>query len=328
MEAGASPEILISKDKQLDSAAQSPTVASQPQVMMPEDKKRDLWDKAQILLDPLGKILTALLVVYLGYLANRALDRDQKRRAYVELLSRREEADESLRKDMFGKIIDQFIAPNKSDLDNRILNLELLTYNFHESIDLGPLLKQVYAQSWSDRRATSSERKRLQNMAQDVVGQEMVALVEAGCKAEAQVQFDKLEKNYVEPEFLTCTCPAKNGLPAKSFSADVIANPEIPDLRRDTEVDIVLTAHSIPAGKRAADSEDRFEFTVNPFDFPLMNNFRLRNGGGRVSMAMTRLDDGGVTLALVYFPDSRTSLRDKPFYDEVLKALDKEQVNP
>jgi hypothetical protein len=54
----------------------------------------------------------------------------------------------------------------------------------------------------------------------------------------------------------------------------------------------------------------------------MIDNVRLGNGGGRVSIVMTRVDDGGVTLALVYFPDSRTSLKDKPFHDEVLKALE------
>src|SRR6476661_958241 len=117
---------------------------------MPESKQRDWWDKLQILLDPLGKLFTAVLVVYLGYMGNSFLQEDQKRRAYVELLSRREEADGNLRKDMFGKVIDQFVAQDKKKgaLENRILNLELLAYNFHESIDLGPLLKQVYEQSW------------------------------------------------------------------------------------------------------------------------------------------------------------------------------------
>ena len=108
---------------------------------MSASAQRDRWEKLQILLDPIGKILTAVLVVLLGYYGNRALQEDQKRRAYVELLSQREQADGTLRKDMFSKIIDQFVAPEKGTLESRILNLELLAYNFHESIDLGPLFE-------------------------------------------------------------------------------------------------------------------------------------------------------------------------------------------
>lgn len=60
---------------------------------------------------------------------------------------------------------------------------------------------------------------------------------------------------------------------------------------------------------------------VSPFDFPMIDNVRLGDGG-RVSMVMTRVDDGGISLALVYFPDTRTSLKDRPFHDEVLRALE------
>ena len=84
----------------------------------------------------------------------------------------------------------------------------------------------------------------------------------------------------------------------------------------------MLRAQPIENGTPTPGKEEQFEFTVSPFDFPLIDNVRLGGGGGRVSVVMTRVDDGGVTLALVYFPDSRTSLRDKPFSDEVLKTLE------
>jgi hypothetical protein len=288
---------------------------------MADLKVRDGWDKIQILLDPTGKILTALLVVLLGYYGNRALQDDQKRRAYVELLSRREEADGNLRKDMFGKVIDQFLTPKSLALEDQILNLELLAYNFHESIDLGPLLKQVYLRSWTDAHATLTQRKRLQNLAQEIVGRELVALREAGCIAQGQVRFDELEKTLVQPGFIRFDCSDKHGLASKRFVADVMTNPEATDLRKQTEVDVVLSVRPTKNRGGAVEKEEHFEFTVSPFDFPMIDNVRLGDGG-RVSMVMTRVDDGGVTMALVYFPDSRTSLRDKPFHDEVLKSLD------
>jgi hypothetical protein len=276
-----------------------------------------------------GPSLKYVHQVLLGYLANQALQEDQKRRAYIELLSRREEADGNIRKDMFNRVIDQFITPGKGELENRILNLELLAYNFHESIDLAPLLKQVYQQSWSDQHATSKERKRLQTLAQDIVARELVALAEAGCAAEGSIHFSDFTEPKVQPKAIQVECPARRGLPAKTFSADVMSNPYATDLRKETEVDVVLwttaperTPHvGGRSGQNPARKPERFEFTVSPFDFPMIDNVRLSDGG-RVSLAMSRVDDGGATLVLVYFPDSRTSLRDKPFHDEVLKALD------
>ena len=36
---------------------------------------------------------------------------------------------------------------------------------------------------------------------------------------------------------------------------------------------------------------------------------------------MTRVDDGGATLTLVYFPGSRSSVKDRPYQDEVIQSL-------
>lgn len=285
---------------------------------MPEEKHRDRWDKLQILLDPVGKAITALVVVWFGFFGNRVLQEDQKRRAFVELMSRREEADNNLRKDMFGKVIDQFVAPNKTELEARILNLELLAYNFHESIDLGPLLKRVYAESLTDKRATRRERKRLQKLAQDIVLRQVDALQEASCIKTGDVHFEELNKSQVMTGVIQFSCPKTQELPAKWFNVDVMTNPATTDLRTQTEVEVVL---SVRPSEKAADQERRLEFAVSPFDFPLIDNVRLENRS-RVSVAMTRVDDGGVTLSLVYFPGSRTSVKDKPFNDEIMRTLE------
>ena len=113
-------------------------------------------------------------------------------------------------------------------------------------------------------------------------------------------------------------CEQTKELPAKWFNVDVMTNPTTTDLRTQTEVEVVL---SVRPSEKAADQERRLEFAVSPFDFPLIDNVRLENRS-RVSVAMTRVDDGGVTLSLVYFPGSRTSVKDKPFNDEILRTLE------
>ena len=280
-------------------------------------KQRDSWDKVQILLDPVGKVLAAVLVVALGYYGNRALENDQKRRAFVELMSTREQADNNLRKDMFSKVIDQFIGQKAAGLEPRILNLELLTYNFHESIDLGPLLKQVYAESLA-KNATQTQRKRLQRLAQDIVSREVDALQEAACVLKGEVSFDELEKSQVLTHVIRGPCPQTRELQTKWFNVDVMTNPQSTNLRAQTAVDVVL---SIRPSAGAQDQEKQVQFALSPFDFPLIDNTRLDNRS-RVSLVMTRVDDGGVTLVLVYFPGSRSSVKDRPDQDEVIKTLD------
>jgi tellurite resistance-related uncharacterized protein len=256
-------------------------------------------------------------VVLLGYYGNRALENDQKRRAFVELMSSRELADNNLRKDMFSKVIDQFIGQKAAGLEPRILNLELLAYNFHESIDLGPLLKQVYAES-IEKNATQKQRWRLQRLAQDIVSREVDALSESACVLKGDVSFDELQASQVLTHVVRGPCAQTRELPAKWFNVDVMTNPQTTNLRVQTEVDVVL---SIRPSANNQDQEKQVTFAVSPFDFPLIDNTRLDNRS-RVSLVMTRVDDGGVTLTLVYFPGSRASVKDRPYQDEVIKSLE------
>src|ERR1044071_3265922 len=94
-----------------------------------------------------------MVTLGVGYLLNSSIStsqtRDSNLRLYADMMGRREEADSALRKDMFQSILSTFVssAPNgRGDPEAQVLNLELLAYNFHESLDLGPLFKHVQRQ--------------------------------------------------------------------------------------------------------------------------------------------------------------------------------------
>jgi hypothetical protein len=71
-------------------------------------------------------------------------------------MSRREEAESSLRKDMFVSIIASFLKPGTNDLSAKVLNLELLAYNFHDSLNLKPCLF-ICRQVDADRSPSKAE---------------------------------------------------------------------------------------------------------------------------------------------------------------------------
>src|ERR1700730_2869829 len=77
-----------------------------------EEPERDFWSKLQIILSPVGGLLTALAVAFLGIWGsahlNRKQESDTQARVYAELTSQREQAESVLRKDMFGSIFDPF----------------------------------------------------------------------------------------------------------------------------------------------------------------------------------------------------------------------------
>src|SRR5262245_34208653 len=115
--------------------------------MADEPKRKDFWDKVSVVLHPMGGLLTALAVTFVGVRGSQVLDRrqsvDTNARLYSELMSRREEAESSLRKDMFVSIISSFLSPAHEDIDGKVLNLELLAYNFHDSLNLKPLFLDI-----------------------------------------------------------------------------------------------------------------------------------------------------------------------------------------
>jgi hypothetical protein len=61
-------------------------------------------------------------------------------------------------------------------------------------------------------------------------------------------------------------------------------------------------------------------FQVGLFDFPMIDNTRL-SGSERSSVSVTALNPNVVSVSLAYFPASRASLKDKPYYDEVIRDL-------
>jgi hypothetical protein len=73
-------------------------------------------------------------------------------------------------------------------------------------------------------------------------------------------------------------------------------------------------------GQREIDTN----FVVDLFDFPMIDNTRL-SGSERCAVSLTALNPNIISVSLAYFPASRASLKDKPYYDEVIRDLVRER---
>src|SRR5512141_3172005 len=187
--------------------------------MSVEPKEKDFWDKAAIVLQPVGGLLAALAVAGLGFFGSQFIERRQSQetrsRFASELISKREEADSALRKDMFVSIIQSFLRPESTSIDDRLLKLELLAYNFHESLNLKPLFIQLERDTIKSGGEKGNElRDRLSKVAREVTRKEMVVLEEAGKAFERTVDFDDLASNPggipLEPAILTLNKTERN----------------------------------------------------------------------------------------------------------------------
>lgn len=284
---------------------------------------KDAWDKLAIILAPLGGLLTAVAVASLGILGSRALESQQsseaKLRLYSELMSRREESEATLRKEMFQSIIGSFFDQSASSLDVRLLKMELLAQNFHEALNLTPLflyLRREIAQASSGGRERRIYEDRLSSLAREVTRKQMIVLESAGRRHDWTLLLSDSLLDGSKSEQLDDVTQTLDGVERRYRLTVLRADTAQRELRVGLEIE-TKAQQSLPeseSGRYAV------EFDVGFFSSPMIDNTRLSNDQ-RVAIILTDMNEAGANLSLVYFPGSRASLREKPYYEEILRKL-------
>jgi hypothetical protein len=279
-------------------------------------KVKDHWDKLGIVLQPVGGLLTALSVAYVGVIGSRVIEDRQSQetnaRLYSELMSRREEAESSLRKDMLVSIIEKYLAPTENDLDAKVLQLEMLADNFHDSLDLRPLffdLQRKLLKSKVDDR--DDLLYRIESLARDITAKQLFALEGRGARFSRTVDFDALRAA---------------GKPGIALDGELITigdkscDVNVRVLGEDTATKQVRVRLEARACEEAGRGDPRATFEVSYFDFPMIDNTRLANGW-RCAVVLTNFADVAAELTTICFPGEYASLKDRPYYDEVIQKL-------
>lgn len=294
-----------------------------------ERKSKSGWDIADILLRASGGFVTALAVAAVGFFGSQFLEHrqaiDTNARLYAELMSKREESDSQLRKDMFKSIIDSFLKPGAVGVGNkdRVLNLELLSYNFHDALDLGPLFKHVYKELTDSKSNDTAELiARMERAATDVKAKQVAALEEGGGKLEGAIDFDRLQQDPAGYEVINGEIKVHSSVPGwddetRHFRVEALFHD--PHKR---EVRVKLQVSAPQKQSQSGTDVDSVEqvFWVGSFDFPMIDNLRLPHGQ-RCAVVLQKFQEFSAEITLVYFPAERASLKEKPFYDEVLHNL-------
>ncbi len=295
---------------------------------MEETRKRDAWDKLAVVLQSGGGLITAITVAILGfigsnYLKDREIAENALRermqanetnvRIYTELMSRREEAESALRKDMFVSMIQSFLKPGSTSLDEKVLNIELLAYNFHESLNLKPLFlyidRQIRASGDPARREYSA---RLQKVASEITRKQMLVLEAAGVKFDRFIDLDELKASGGGLALDEGTL-VLDGL-TRHFSLFV---QEADAVHRELKLRMEIRTPTDTLGTVESNS---VEFWTGYFDFPMIDNTRLGHDQ-RCAAILNAFENGGADITLVYFPGSYASLKEKPYYQEVVQNL-------
>ncbi|MEP6769276.1 MAG: hypothetical protein ABJC61_11440 [Acidobacteriota bacterium] len=290
--------------------------------------RRDAWDKAEIVLQPIGGLLTALAVAVLGFwtssylrqregreaaLRERMQTSDTNARLYSELTSKREESESALRKDMFTSIISSFLRAGPATPEQKMLNLELLVYNFHESLNLKPLFLHIEREvKTSPNRADYV--KRLNQVADAVIKKQMLVIEDGGETFDATIDTRNLT------------------FPGGEASAPFVAKELVVDgIRRNVKLEVLtadpetselqlrMTIRTVESNRVDTSST---EFWIGHFDFPMIDNTRLPHDQ-RLAVVLNNYDSkrGAADITAALFPGKYAGLREKPYYDEVLAKL-------
>jgi hypothetical protein len=284
--------------------------------LVPKKVERDFWDKIQIVMQPVGGLITALTIALVSYYGSAYLNNKQNNEAkislYTQLMSTREQSESALRKDMFNSILGTILKDSHS-LDENILQLELLAYNFHESLNLMPLFVYMGRQIALEKNVYLKEqyRKRLYKMAGDVTSKQISSLEGASTKETMFITFPKdsvkykpglsqeMAMDWKDSKVFYDTIKVGNAnsvykrvvfLKATGFNVD----DKTVNVRLDIETSI----------------NDKFinmvtqEFTIDYFQFPMIDNTRLSNDM-RCAVVMRDFDfPNFVEVDILYFPGS------------------------
>ena len=316
----------------------------------PQEQRTQTW------LELMKVVAMPLVALVVGFVFNFSLNQRQQRdadnRMYIDMMGRREDSESALRKDMFKSILDTFMRQDQNtkitpgeQLGREVLSVELLAYNFHESMDIAPLFQHV-RQRIPDNKLQENLRSRLERVAVEVCERQISALSEGTAVARADADFAELQNDRVPHLFWNKYAVAAKDAKAASrvclsmsradgikyyrqFLLEVIGY----DKRaREILVRLVATrpvsvsecenAGLDLAGYREFD----INFSVGSFDFPMIDNTRL-SSDERCAVAVTDLTDYSTKLALLYFPGTRASFKDKRFFDDMLKEMRRKMVS-
>jgi hypothetical protein len=295
------------------------------------DKTR--WDKIAIVLQPAGGLLTALAVAFVGIMGSTYLNRNQAQdarlRLFTELMSRREQSDTALREDMFKSIVSTFLNPSTAKLEQKVLSLELLADNFHESLELAPLFKHVRREiEASQDRRKMEYHKRLENIAKEVAGKQIEVLQESGAFVESGMDLQDVQAHREGLTVLDkCLALHSEDVFRTASMNQSTTEGHLDETHRCIRADVMeadartqrLLIH-LQSTTQEGENVDSY-FWVDFYDLPMVNNTRLSHDQ-RIAVVLKKYDETSAQLGFVYFPGSRASVKDKPFYDDMLHQLD------
>lgn len=275
------------------------------------------------LIGTLALPVTLLVITQvIGDWREREQQTDARLRLYTELLSKREEADTSLRKGVFDKVLETYLKPDSKDLDTKLVALELLTLNFHDTMNFSPLFWQIDREI--DRVAPPPRRgalrEQLIRIAEDIKARQVDTLVvDQRNNAALSLTFAPGQPAAAEVSTalaFDATDPVTHEEAAYSRTITVRVLQHDPAGRR-----VYATVDwSGPGGQAGTQPVQSRGFWIDAYDLPMVNYTRLSKTE-RLAVVLQRYDSNGALLTVLYYPSARMGEKDRPYLNDVIGEL-------
>jgi hypothetical protein len=287
-----------------------------------DDRKPRWITYADVFGRPASAIIAALTIGFISVLGQGLIEQQQRARVYTELLSQREQAESSIRKDMFVTILEKFfsgVSPDSANVHDQLVRLEVLALNFSETLSLSPLFRELdhainregAYRGFMSRVDWAEDRRRLHGLAKRVNGWQLSRLAVAGEIFEFEVPLAEIQQVggaiYEFPD-----------LALEGVSRDyriTLSNPQ-PTLNVvDVAVQIVTNA----AGESDARPTER-SFSLSYYDFPLIDNTRLSHNQ-RFAIVLSDFESEFVRVEAVVFPGAYATQREAPTLRAIIEGM-------
>jgi hypothetical protein len=325
-------------DKQCQHAETSTPIPSDINYS-PKKSERDTWDKLEIVSEVASAIIIPLIIAGFGYAIDKRLkaesDTLENKRISLQPTNAREKSDSDLKSNMFSKLLEKNESSDKKqDPKQKLFFLELLVYNFSETLTLTPIINDLVADFKSDPEKYDGLSARLSTALREAGSRQLVALSNSGGLSRFQLSEGKVWR------LTALHCKQSDNEDARAIRRNLevkIVNIEPGDIGDSPDVLNYRALVTVTVFSRVGRKVSRLprSFIVDQSDLPLIDNIPLGDGL-RFSLLLDQ-SKGGMPfnmtnrfpLAALIFTDQNTVTKDKPSELDYIKFLNDSKVfNP
>jgi len=326
-----------------------------------KDPERDLWGKVESFAKIVAAVGVSIGSVAIPYIIGKTSEQSRRAQVYMQVMSEREKADTAIRQEMFKTLLADYLGrfqENKNATENeesfrkRIMFLDLLTLNFQEYLNARPLFEDVY---WRLEKAKKKEKKEYEKwgklqedlfrVAKNVASSQSGMLTQSGLSrsfnltkgkvvcirlysVENLVELtDKFEKQPLLDRKTESCSDASVQNPQKMDKGSPAIDVELEEVNEaGVRVKVTPYQESFKNGTlNFVQALKPLKFVVSFFDLPYMDNTRLFDGS-RFALLLSHIDkkEKSAEINAIIFKGEFMSLRDRPFFEEMLQKLNKD----